>query len=170
MALPRRGDPQRPLHLAIRYMRVVAAIYLLFGCFVIAVLLAGFFPALERVRLLLVAVAAVGYLGPGITYAVLGVFLKRRRFWAVMTSLIVVSLNALLLVGGIGNIIVQNWRGEEVSIIGYGLAGLFLLALLHMVYLLSRSFQAIRYAMPEQHGFQPIMPAGKSTDVPPSVV
>lgn len=83
MALPPKGDPRRPLYLAIRSTRMLAIFFLLFGIFGAAAL---FIPRgmSSRAQTLITILTLMAYIGPGAAYLVFSIYLKQLRFWAVV--------------------------------------------------------------------------------------
>ena len=91
MALPPKGDPRRPMHLAIRSCQGLGALFIILsGLFGAACFLGGRGPA---TRVILVMFLLVGV--PGVLYVLTAVFMKRRQLWAVILGLVVSSVNAL---------------------------------------------------------------------------
>jgi hypothetical protein len=93
MALPPRGDPRRPLHQAIRTTRFLGIGWVLVGACAVIPLLAGMgldpgIPAPARVVLF----RWLYYLVPGTLFLVFSMFMRRRRFWAVLGALVLASL------------------------------------------------------------------------------
>ena len=150
MALPPRGDPRRPLHLAIRSTRLLAIIFLfLGGCLCAAVLANGR-------RSSIISLPAMAML---LFYTI---YLKRRQFWAVLSSLILASIQLLFaLVVAITLLIVsmiKSAHNVNFVIAPLLLLGIVILALAQLIYHLALSFEAIKHVpVEEQRGFEPLM-------------
>jgi len=160
MALPPRGDPRRPLHLAIRSTRLLAIIFLfLGGCLCAAVLANG-----RRSSIISLPAMAMllFYFGPGVAYLIFTIYLKRRQFWAVLSSLILASIQLLFaLVVAITLLIVsmiKSAHNVNFVIAPLLLLGIVILALAQLIYHLALSFEAIKHVpVEEQRGFEPLM-------------
>jgi hypothetical protein len=159
MAVPPRGDPRRPLHLAIRSTRVLAIIFLLFGtCASIPLLITG--GMARRGGMFLNAGILFLYVGPGAVYLVTAIYLKRRQFWAVVVGLVMASIQSLFVLLAIAGILITMVRqpGSSIVLIPMGVLIFIILALAQLIYHLALSFDAIKYApVEEQHGFEPLM-------------
>ncbi|MEM6561617.1 MAG: hypothetical protein AAF656_08450 [Planctomycetota bacterium] len=157
MALPKRGDPRRPLLLAASSMLSLGVLLLLLsGC-------TGYFVFIERqtgawAELI---VMAVFYVAPGIGLIVASIFLKRYKPWAVIVGIV---LTALLILGTIfiafSSLLFSGplVGGTGMLIIG-GVALLFVLAFTQLILQLVKSFGIIREHGPgqEPQGFELIM-------------
>jgi hypothetical protein len=168
MAVPPKGDPRRPLHLAIRSTRVLAVIFLLLGtCSFSPFFLRGPMPG--SAGLFISMSVLVFYIGPGVAYLVFSIYLKRRQFWAVVAALVLASIQLFLsLLGGVFFVVAMA-AGQSrtpsvptaVAVIPTAIIGLVVLALAQLVYHLALSFEAIKYAPAEElRGFEPLMGQG----------
>jgi hypothetical protein len=167
MALPPKGDPRRPLHLAIRSTRLLAIIFLLFGSCVFIPFLIG--RTARGIAPFAVASALI-YTGPGAAYLVFSIYMKRRKFWAVVCATVLASIQLLLtLIGGIFGIIAV-WHGplplDATELIPMAILAFVILALSQLIYHLALSFEAIKHVPPDeqQRGFEPLM--AQPIDVP----
>jgi len=166
MAIPPRGDPRRPLHLAVRSTRLLGILFLLIGTLMSSLTLRGGIPG--RRGMVLTALLLLFYIGPGVVYLVTAIFLARRRFWAVVVGLVLASLQSLFVLFAIGSILIDIMRhpSRSVAMIPMVVMIFVILALAQLIYHLSRSFEAIRYApVEDQHGFEPVM--AKAVEAPP---
>lgn len=163
MALPPKGSPQRPLHLAIRSTRLLGIVFLVFaGC--------GTMPMFYMARggggggmptwygLSMMAGLLLLYFAPGALYLVCAVFMRRRRTWAVVVAMVVAGMQLLfLLVGLIALIVTQPMRETPAIFIPLGVMALLIVALGQLEYHLARSFEAIRQSPVDvQRGFEPL--------------
>jgi hypothetical protein len=179
MALPPKGDPRRPLVLAIRSTRLFGILFLLFGlCSTLPMLMMrGRFMGMRGagsggISLIMLAVYVVMpmlvYFGPGIAYLITSVYLGRRTGWAIVLGLVVTSIHLLmmLLAGvGVGAMIVSvsqdpRQSGIIMVVLAATLVCVFIAALIQLLYHLAKSFEAIKYVPPDtQYGFEPIVSA-----------
>jgi len=159
MPLPRKGDPRRPLHLAVRSTRLLAIIFLFFGSLAVAPMLTR--GGLARGPDLLVSLSIfLVYIAPGVAYLIFSIFLKRRQLWAVWADLILASIHLLItLIGAVTLIIVSlNTMNRIIALAPAAILGLIILALAQLIYHLALSFEAIKHVPPEEsRGFEPLM-------------
>ena len=157
MPIPPRGDPRRPLQLAIRSMRLLGGILLLFStCATAPFFLRGGRPGgVPWVAL----IGMLFYLAPGICFIVFAVFLARRQFWAVVASLCLASASCLLMLGALAFFVTFALRDDfqPILLVPLGVIALIVVALGQLIYHLARSFEAIRIVEPQERGFEPIM-------------
>src|SRR5262245_39346531 len=132
MALPPKGDPRRPLALAIRSTRALGAVFLLFGLVGMAPLLllrGGGVPRIYAIALLI-------SFAPGALYLICSIFLARRSYAAVVTSLVLVAVHTLFLFIGAVGLAVGILSASELSValwFGVGLLVLFIVALAQLI-------------------------------------
>ena len=163
MALPAKGDPRRPLHLAIRSTRVLGVILLLFGTcalmpFMMYVARSG--PRAAASGPLAWIIVALVFFIPGALFIVLSMFLGRRQSWSIVCALVLSSLLALFFLFAFTGYVEVVLREEELSVwtaIPVVLA-LFGLAVGQLIYHLCKSFEAIKYPPFGQdfRGFEPL--------------
>jgi hypothetical protein len=176
MALPPRGDPRRPLHLAIRSTRLLGAVGTLIGSCVLMPLmmrLSGGRGVFASGRI--VFLGSVFYLVPGVLLLVFSVFMARRRLWAVVGALVVSSLAAVfLLVAGVGFGItislVATRQTQVVPIVLFvGVWTVFLVSVAQLIYHLAKSFEGIKHPPfgEELRGFE-VLPAAPAIIGPPA--
>jgi hypothetical protein len=171
MALPPKGDPRRPLHLAIRSCRAVGGLLAIFGIFGILPLFIssgrrGMSPVGGRTAAF---IASTFYASPAVAFYVLAVFLKKRQLWAVIVALVLASLTFVALFFGfltIGLMMRTSsllWRIDAILL---AIAALVLFEAGRLIYQLARSFEAIRH-LPENEarGFEPIFPVPPAAQV-----
>ena len=161
MALPPKGDPRRPLVLAIRSTRLLGIIFLAFGAISLLPLALG----LGRGRggnwamTLFMIIGCLFYFVPGIGYIVCSMFLTRRQPWAIITALVLASINLLLVLFGLLGLVVamaSDNSGMPFILIPLAIVLIFVLALVQLIYHLSRSFESLRHPPDGIHGFEPI--------------
>jgi hypothetical protein len=166
MALPPRGDPRRPLHLAIRSTRNFGIFFVLVGSFAATRLVttrggqtgALFVPSPA------VLFAWLLYLVPGTLFLVFSVFMRRRRLWAVVGALVLTSLSALFVtLAAVAIVVAMNAEGEArparvVVVLAAWTATEFTIA--QLIYRLARSLKAIKHvpfgAADDPRGFEPL--------------
>lgn len=157
MALPSKGDPRRPLHLAARAARVLAGLFLLFGLCTIPS--AFFMPRAAGPATLIVAVmTAMVYFAPGAAYLIFSIYMARRRLWAVIACLALTSIELLIVfAGAVMSLFVLRRLPNTVMYITLGITAVVILALGQLIYYLIRSFDAIKYEpLEEPRGFDVI--------------
>ena len=86
MAIPRKGDPRRPLYLAVSSMRLLGVIFLFVGAMLLYLI-----PLSRFAQILCALCCAIGAL-----YLVFSFFLKRYQPWAVTASLILAGFHELI--------------------------------------------------------------------------
>ena len=166
MALPPKGDPRRPLHLAIRSTRNFGVFFVLVGSFAatrIVLTRAGqkgviFVPSPA------VLLAWLLYLVPGTLFLLFSVFVRRRRPWAVVGALLITSLSALfVMAAGVAILVAMIAEGEArpvrvVVVLAAWTATEFTIG--QLIYRLALSLKAIKH-MPfggaeNSRGFEPL--------------
>jgi len=161
MALPPKGDPRRPLHLAVRSMRLLGGILLLFtSCMALSVGMTLIRLGPKMLTSPLMFIGMLLYFVPGVCFFVFAHYLKRRQAWAVVASICLAGVGCLfMLIGlfGLAVISTSQSRGGAPMLIPAGIMLLILAALGQLIYHLARSFEAIKYMPPEERGFEPIM-------------
>ena len=167
MALPPKGDPRRPLHLAIRSTRVLGVVLLLFGTcaffpYMMSVSRVGAAPGAVPPAWTLIMVAMF-YFVPGTLFLVFAIFLGRRQLWAVVSALVLSSLMEIFFLLGLFGLAVTGLssfgRGNQVAFaIAVAVMVLFCLAVGQLIYHLAKSFEAIKHPPfgQEIRGFEPL--------------
>ena len=188
MALPPKGDPQRPLALAVRSTRFLGILFIGLGmCGTVPLFLRGLGVATRPAAttpLAAMGFVALGtillYFGPGALYLVCSVFIARRRTWAVVTAMVLAGFHILLLaiamaaVGVVYFSAVARARSSAgYLLIPIGVVVAFIVALAQLEFHLSKCFEAIRRAPVDmQRGFEPLplahlAPAAQPVPPPP---
>ncbi|HEX4124658.1 MAG TPA: hypothetical protein VHY37_08020 [Tepidisphaeraceae bacterium] len=167
MALPAKGDPRRPLLLAIRSARILGIIALLFaGCvaYLSVLMMAAHVGAGGPLGL---AALAVLYGAGGGAFLVFASYLKQRRYWAVVACLVLSSFLLLFSVLGAAGVLFQRARGQNVSTLRLFVVFLAVAAFAQLVYHLCQSLEAIKYVpVEEKPGFEPVMALPDSPPAP----
>jgi hypothetical protein len=166
MALPPKGDPRRPLHLAARSMRVLGLLLLIVASCVGFSLSRmrgiGAASGLVWIKLIMIGVFAL-YAAPGVCYFIFPIYMMRRKLWAVIASIVLVSVHLLFALLGFSGIIFSTLmtpnQQTPVTLIPLVVIFLVIAALGQLLWHLSKSFEAIKYMPAEEHGFEPILPA-----------
>ena len=160
MPIPPKGDPRRPLHLAIRSMRLLGGILILFATCVGATFVLRVSGSSRRPPIAAL-ISILLYLLPGASFILLALFLARRQLWAVVASICLASmalLGALLaLLGLLISAFGPHADFQPVLLVPLGVTAIVVAALVQLIYHLARSFTAIRIAEPQERGFEPIM-------------
>ncbi len=181
MALPPRGDPRRPLHLAVRSTRMLGVVFLLFGTCALAPMMRTMGRAGMVGYPVFLMLGALVYLGAGGGFLLFSIFLGRRQFWAVVAALVLSSVVSFFWIAGAVALVVailSGGGGTGTAVpVAFAVSALALViaALGQLIYHLARSFEAIKYPPfgQEVRGFEPIpvMPAppvfGPSAAIPP---
>jgi hypothetical protein len=167
MALPPKGDPRRPLHLAILSTRLLGIVLLLFGTCGVS----SFLMTLTRSsrggpgvgEMWILVGASLFYFVPGALFLVFSIFLGRRQHWAVVCGLVLSSLMGLFVLFALVGFVLAVLRraGEEPAVwmaVPLTVIALFGLAFGQLIYHLSKSFEAIKHPPfgQEVRGFEPL--------------
>jgi hypothetical protein len=159
MPLPPKGNPRRPLHLAVRSTRLLGIVFLCFGMIVMLPSLLLLRRGMGMPLMIVQFISAMLYIGPGVLYLVCAIFLKQRQFWAVVVGIVLASIHLLFLLLGaafyIAVVLSEQFNAWMLAPMVMLLA--FILALGRLIYHLARSFEAIKYPPDEQRGFEPLM-------------
>ena len=167
MALPPEGDPQRPLHLAVRSTRILGIVFIVLGAVGMLPTLLGIQRAggirLSIASLILLALfMSLVYFGPGALYLVCSIHIARRRKWAVVTAMVLAGIQLLLILAGVVMMTFMAFSDAPAAlkwtlILPAAVTLLIFLALAQLEYHLSKCFEAIRLApLDVQRGFDPL--------------
>jgi hypothetical protein len=156
--LPPRGDPRRPLHLAIRGTRILGYILISIGSLVLIPFLSNLqkgTPRLEYLEL------SSFYMIPGIIYLMCAIFLRRRQMLAAILAIAhaAAQLILLLVILVLSFIDFQKVPPAQrpAELIIFPLELIVILAFIRLIYYLSKSFEAIKNPPPEMRpGFEAI--------------
>ena len=165
---PPRGDPRRPIELAVNAARTLGVVSLvigvLFGCVM------GYLSS-QRDGATFVAVAGIAvaamYLVPGVLYLVFAAQLRRYKLWPAIVLLVMASLHTLVVafgfVGSVMGMSAADTRQSPTQNVGLLVfMGTFLVVGILLIVYLSRSLGPLRRFEVERsargHGFQPLMP------------
>ena len=160
MALPPKDDPRRPMHLAIRSMRLLGVLFIGLGlCMFVPLMTTGLRGGRLGGASIVAGIAAAFYVLPGAGYFLCAVFLGRRAAWAIVVGLVLASVHMLLVLVSLGTVVFAVVAGGGASgigvIVSLLVSALVLAALGQLIYHLARSFEAIRYVpVDEQRGFE----------------
>jgi hypothetical protein len=158
-------DPQRPLYLAVRLMRLLGGLLLLLavGAGVPLLLRPGRMP----VNWWMLA-ALTGSVLPGVGLIVLSILLPQRRKWIIAASIGVAAFASLFPLLVVLQILLALSRRDVPLAILFpmAIALLTVAALGQLIYQLARSFAAARQA-PQQRGFEPILTTDTHEPPPP---
>ena len=159
MALPPKGDPRRPLHLAVHSMLLLGIVFALLGLLVMAVTM----NASARIGArgsLAVYIIPLFYLVPGVLYILFSIFLRQRQQWAVIASLALVGVHELMALLILVRLVLSGVAVNWVLIVVL----VWILALAQLLFHLAKSFESIRaYQELVPRGFEPLPP----TNLPP---
>ncbi len=159
MALAPKGDPRRPLQLAIRSTRLLGIMFSFIGLLVFAIPVLA--PGARSLATVVAIAVGVIYLIPGILYFVFHVFLARREKWAVIATMVVAGVHGLIGLVALAGAAMQG------NVILAFICLLWVAALAQLIVHLSKSFESIRVAQEyAPRGFEPLMPT--PVQMPPS--
>jgi hypothetical protein len=171
MPLAPKGDPRRPLHLAVRSTRMLGILFVCMGTCGILPMLSGFGRGGVRRGVMMtkmMTVLSLVYFLPGVLYILVAVFLRQRQFCAVVAALVMASIQCLLTLIGlvmvVGTVAIGARSMPSIALIPLGLLVFVIVALAQLIYHLARSFESIKYGPIEgQRGFEPILPPSPPT-------
>jgi hypothetical protein len=171
MALPPKGDPTRPMYLAIRSMRLLGIIIVLFSLlmFIPVIALRGSGGAGIGFSILFIIMALV-YLIPGLLFILCSIFLKRRQAWAIIVGIILSSIVLLMsifgLIAGLFQMVTGN--SEPFMLVQLIISLIFVAAFAQLIFHLSKSFESLRVLnMSVQRGFEPLPVASIAPPISP---
>ena len=148
MPLPPKGDPQRPIELAIGSTRLLGVVSGLFG--LVMVMVFGYFNRLQRFRPYFIGLGLVVWFVPGVLYLAASHFMRRRSRTGVVTAMATAAgqgvFAAALLVGTL--------TVQPVSPIPVVLTALWVAALVQLIGHLRRSFESVRLDTEHVRGFE----------------
>src|SRR5256885_13209939 len=133
MPLPPRGNPRRPMYLAVRSMLVIGAICLAFSA---SALLPGMLMSRGSGGGALLPLVLGAMFFPGIGLLICEKYLAQRKFWAVVLGLVLASallLVVLAVLAGLTVMVVSTAVDASFLIAG-GISLLFLLAIVQLIY------------------------------------
>jgi hypothetical protein len=161
MAIPPRGDVRRPLHLAIRSCRLLGILLIVLSlCGSIGMMVGRRGGATGASVAWVQFGALLVYLVPGLVYLVCAIYLKQRKFWAVVVALVMASLHLLMgmaVMVALSVVVVMDKNMDVPARISAVVGLIVILAFGQLVYHLARSFEAIKHApIEEQRGFEPL--------------
>ena len=148
MPIPPKGDPQRPIELAIGSTRLRGIVSTLFG--LVMVLVFGYFNRLQRFRPYFIGLGLVVWFVPGVLYLAASHFMRRRSRAGVVTAMATAAgqgvFAAALLVGTL--------TVQPVSPIPVVLTAFWVAALVQLIGHLRRSFESVRLDTEHVRGFE----------------
>ncbi|MGB7160361.1 MAG: hypothetical protein WBD40_19995 [Tepidisphaeraceae bacterium] len=156
MALPPKGDPQRPLCLATQSTQTLGVLLVGVGALsMLPRLFRGlpptFAPRTAVMHLLI-------FFGPGALYLLCSIFIRRRRVWAVRTAMVLAGFHLLLLCIASAAILmaILSMGSGSIAVVWVPLGALliFAYALVRLEYHLARSFEAIGATSMDVRGFE----------------
>ena len=167
MALPPKGDPRRPLHLAVRSTRILGILFIVLGAIGMLPTLLGIQRAggirLSIASMILLALfMSLVYFGPGALYLVCSIHIARRRTWSVVTAMVLAGIQLLLILAGVAMMTFMALSDAPAAlkwtlVLPAAVTLLIFLALAQLEYHLSKCFAAIRLAPVDvQRGFDPL--------------
>ena len=163
MPLPPKGDPRRPLQLAVRSTRLLGGLLVLLGfCGSIPVMFVPGVRGGDPLFTAIILIGAAAYFVPGMLYIVFSIYLGHRKPWAVVATIVLASIQLLFVLLGIAVLAVTFALPHSdlppTALVPVGIAALLAAALAQLIYHLSKSFESIRYEPvgASDRGFEPL--------------
>jgi hypothetical protein len=163
MPLPPRGDPRRPLYLAVGSMWVLGVLLVAFslcaiGSFVFLLRSMNSRGGGASMPAWAPFVGVLTYLVPGVLYIVFAIFAGRRRLWAVIGALVLASIQCLFTLFALVMMTLMAVTQTAMALFPLAIVLLIVIALAQLMFHLAKSFEALRYPPfgQEEHGFEPI--------------
>jgi hypothetical protein len=148
MRIPPRGDPQRPIELAIRSTRLLGIVSTLFG--LVMVLVFGYFNHSLRFRKYFIGLGMVVWFVPGVLYLTAWWFMRRRSRAAVLSAMVTAAVQALFAAA----IFVGTMTVQPVSPVPVVMSALWAAALGQLLVHLSKSLESVRLDTEHVRGFE----------------
>jgi hypothetical protein len=146
--LPPRGDPQRPIELAIRSTRLLGFASTAFG--LVMVLVFGYFNRFLHFRKYFIGLGMVVWFVPGVLFLMAWWFLRRRSRAAVLAALATAGVQLLFAVA----ILIGSLTVQPVSPVPVLLCVLWAAALAQLVVHLRGSLESVRVDTAHVRGFE----------------
>ena len=150
MPLPPKGDPQRPIELAIRSTRTLGLVSALFG--LVMMLVFGYFNRYLRFRAYFIAFGMVVWFVPGVLFLTASHFLRRRSRSAVIGAMAAAAAQAVFA----GALFIGSLTVQPVSPIPVLLTALWVAALVQLMAHLRGSFESVRVDTDHVRGFETV--------------
>lgn len=172
MAIPPKGDPRRPVALAVNAARTLGVLSLVLA----ALGLIGFVMTIGTAdpRPLVAVFLGVGvmFVLPGILYLAFAGNLSRYQTWAAVVLLVMASLHTVVVCVSLAGTIVSALQSnrpvsDHASMVAFN--AVFLAAGILLIVYLSQSFKVLRMygRQPMSYGFQPVIPGRPVGAYPP---
>jgi hypothetical protein len=147
-SLPPKGDPARPLHLAVRSSRLLGAASVL--CGLVVILAFGYFNRYTLYRKHFIAGGMIVWFVPGVLLATCSHFLARRRKGAAVAAMVVAFSQGVCAAA----LLYFSVTLTPVSPIPVILAALWVAAIVQLLHHLWRSLRAIEVDVDHVRGFE----------------
>jgi hypothetical protein len=173
MPLPPKGDPRRPLHLAVRSSRVLGAAFALIGIWWLLSLRPGISGRVTPARVWATIssdalVGAFGCFGPAFCHLAVAPLLSNYRRRAVTVALMTASLHLLFLLfitARSGFSVLTTATFHPLMVLPLTIVVLFLVSLGQLIHQLARSYESVRlspFGRDKHHGFALVFPADQA--------
>ena len=150
MPLPPKGDPQRPIELAIRSTRTLGYVSALFGLVMMVVF--GYFNRYLRFRPYFIGMGLLVWFVPGVLFLTASHFLRRRSRSAVVGAMAATAGQMVFAAAMfVGSLTVQ-----PVSPVPVVLTALWVAALVQLMAHLRGSFESVRVDAEHVRGFEAV--------------
>jgi hypothetical protein len=177
MQVPPKGDPQRPIELAIRSTRLLGVASTAFG--LVMVFAFGYFNRFQHFRKYFIGMGMLVWFIPGVLFLTASWFIRRRSRAGVITALATAGVQGLFAIA----IFAGTLTLEPVSPIPVLVSALWAVALGQLLVHLWKSLESVRLDTGHVRGFDAVaahLPAARAAqplrvlplevDVPPSEV
>jgi hypothetical protein len=148
MPIPPKGDPQRPIELAIGSTRLLGIVSTLFG--LVMVLVFGYFNRYQRFRPHFIALGLVVWFVPGVLYLAASHLMRGRRRGGVVTAMATAAGQGVFAAA----LFVGTLTVQPVSPVPVVLTALWVAALVQLLGHLRRSFESVRLDTQHVRGFE----------------
>ena len=146
--LPPRGDPQRPIEMAIRSTRTLGIVSAAFG--LVMMLAFGYLNRYPRFRPYFIGMGLIVWFVPGVLYLTAWHFMRRRSRAAVVSAMVTAGVQAVFA----GTMFVGSLTLQPVSPVPVVLTALWVAALGQLIVHLRRSLESVRLDTEHVRGFE----------------
>ena len=158
--LPPKGDPRRPIELAIRSTRALGVVSAVFG--LVMMVAFGYFNRYLRFRPYFIGLGMVVWFVPGVLYLTAWHFMRRRSRAAVVSAMATAAGQAVFAAA----MLVGSLTIQPVSPVPVVLAALWVAALVQLLVHLRRSLESVRLDTEHVRGFDALDPAAPRPVLP----
>ena len=150
MPVPPKGDPQRPIELAIRSTRTLGYVSAVFG--LVMMVAFGYFNRYPRFRPYFIGMGLLVWFIPGVLFLTASHFLRRRSRAAIVGAMATTAGQMVFA----GALLVGTVTVEPVSPVPVILTALWVAALVQLMAHLRASFESVRVDAEHVRGFEAV--------------